>query len=150
LRRVEDEGEAFLPDLLIGLGSLMSEGKSARDLPRLLAALDRAYDLDDPRLLLWAANTAGLVRQETRYADLQRRAATQARASGAIDALVLVLTSRVINGVVVLRNGGRPSVGLIWSAVCQGSRPHRPVLLLWCGGCSGGRRALRRRSLLSV
>ena len=102
LPRAGDAGDAFRTELLIQIGAL-SEGKAAADVPQLLETLDRAEKLDDPYLLVWAAVAAALAGEESKEAALHQRAATQARASGAIDALVHVLTSRAVRGVLTGR-----------------------------------------------
>jgi len=97
----EDE-DPLLAELLIGSGSL-SEGKTAAEVPHVLEALERTDELDEPHLLVWAAATAALAGDTEREAALRRRAEAMARTSGAVDVLVLVLTSVGVRGVLAER-----------------------------------------------
>ena len=97
-------GEAYLAQLLIGVGGLIA-GKSEQGVPAVLDVVARADDFDHPRWLVWAAVGAGAVGQDAREAALLRRAVTLARASGAVDTLMLVL--QVVAGLGLLE--GRTS-----------------------------------------
>jgi DNA-binding NarL/FixJ family response regulator len=68
------------------------------------SALARADDFDDPRWLAWAAVGAGATGEMGREVALLARAVVRARASGSIDALVLVLQSLSVEGIVAGRH----------------------------------------------
>jgi DNA-binding NarL/FixJ family response regulator len=102
LPRSEDDDFTFLAGLLVGVGSLI-EGKTTEHVPLVLEVVERADDFDQPRWLVWAAIGAGAVGDLPRGAALLRRAAALARASGAVDALTLVLLAGAVEGIVAGR-----------------------------------------------
>jgi DNA-binding CsgD family transcriptional regulator len=106
----DDERQTFLADLLVGVGSLI-EGKTAHEAPRVLDAIARADDFDEPRWLCWAGVGAGAIGDAAREAVLMTRAAALARASGAADALTLVHQSIAVEGVVAGRYADAAAAG---------------------------------------
>ena len=86
--RGTDPEVEFLADLLISVGSLC-EGKTAAEVPLVHDVVARADGYDDPRWLIWAAAGAGLAGMEARESEILARAASIARASGAVDLLTL-------------------------------------------------------------
>jgi DNA-binding CsgD family transcriptional regulator len=86
----DDEKDAVLTDLLIGVGGLI-EGRTADEVPRIVSAIGRAEQYDDPRVLSWAAVGAATIGDEASEAKLLARAAAVARESGSVDTLVLIL-----------------------------------------------------------
>jgi DNA-binding CsgD family transcriptional regulator len=101
LPRSDDE-RGFLAELLAGVGSL-TEGKTAHEAPRVLDSIARARDLDDARVLNWAAVGASVVGDEATEATLLRRAVGLARASGAVETLTLVLETVAVSGLLAGR-----------------------------------------------
>jgi DNA-binding CsgD family transcriptional regulator len=97
LPRSEDEEDAFLRDLLVGVGSL-TEGKTAHEIPLVVEAIARATDFDDPSLLIWAAVGASAVGEEEIEATILRRAVAVARASAAVDTLTTMLVTFTVSG----------------------------------------------------
>ena len=102
LPRSDDEGDAFVADLLVGVGSLW-EGKTADEAPLVRDVIARAAEFHEPRWLVWAAVGAASAGDEAREAELLRRAATLARASGAVDTLTLVLVAVALAGFLATR-----------------------------------------------
>jgi DNA-binding CsgD family transcriptional regulator len=107
LPRSDDEGDAFVADLLVGVGSLW-EGKTADEAPLVRDVIARAAEFHEPRWLVWAAVGAASAGDEAREAELLRRAATLARASGAVDTLTLVLVAVSLAGFLATRVGVIP------------------------------------------
>lgn len=103
LPRADDGELRFLADLLVGVGSLI-EGRTAREVPLVLEVIERADRFHEPRWLAWAAVGAGAVGDSARETALHRRAAELARFSGAVDALVLVLQSIAVDGIMAGRH----------------------------------------------
>ena len=101
LPRSEDEARSLLTDLVLGLAKIV-EGESAVEVRELVEAIVSAGTFYDPRLLTWAATGASVVGDQALETALLRGAVDAARASGAIDTLVLVLevvvSSRVVAG----------------------------------------------------
>ena len=91
----DDDEQRFLTGVLVGVGAL-SEG-DGRAVPA-LGEIARAADLDDPRLLIWAALGATMAGESATEAALLKRAAALARASGAVDVLTLVLEGTAVEG----------------------------------------------------
>ncbi|HKA26759.1 MAG TPA: AAA family ATPase [Gaiellaceae bacterium] len=91
-----DEPSAFVADFLNALGAI-----AAHDLERGVALLERvvrsAAVADDPRYGKWAALAAKLLGEEREVAALSRRAASLARARGAIGILVYALGTHAAN-----------------------------------------------------
>ena len=102
LPRSDDEADAFVADLLVGVGSLW-EGKTADEAPLVRDVIARADEFHEPRWLVWAAVGAASAGEEAREAELLRRAATLARASGAVDTLTLVLVAVALAGFLATR-----------------------------------------------
>ena len=107
LPRSDDEGDAFVADLLVGVGSLW-EGKTADEAPLVRDVIARAAEFHEPRWLVWAAVGAASAGDEAREAELLRRAAALARASGAVDTLTLVLVAVALAGFLATRVGVIP------------------------------------------
>ncbi len=103
----QDEGDALVADLLVGVGSLW-EGKTTREAPLVLDVIARAAEFHEPRWLVWAAVGAGAAGDEASEAELLRRAAALARASGAVDTLTLVLVAVALEGFLATRVGVIP------------------------------------------
>jgi DNA-binding CsgD family transcriptional regulator len=101
LPRSEDEARSLLTDLVLGLAKIV-EGESAVEVRELVEAIVSAGTFYDPRLLTWAATGASVVGDQALETALLRGAVDAARASGAIDTLVLVLevvvSSRLVAG----------------------------------------------------
>ena len=99
LPRTANEQDSRLADLLGGVGSLI-EGKTAREVPRVLEIVDHADAFDEPRWLSWASIGAGAVGRHQRGRELLRRASALARASGAVDELTQVDVVTAVEGIV--------------------------------------------------
>jgi DNA-binding CsgD family transcriptional regulator len=97
LPRSGDDEHALLAEVLAG-AVRMSLGTPPADLPHALAAIDRARELTEPRLLTWAAIAAELAGDGALESELLGRAAALARASGAVDRLTVALESATIQG----------------------------------------------------
>jgi DNA-binding CsgD family transcriptional regulator len=93
---VEAEEFALLADVLVGCVAL-SLGQTTPD-EGLAAAVARARDGHEPRLLLWAALAAEVAGEDDLEVALLRRAGTHARASGAVDRLTVVLEGLGVHG----------------------------------------------------
>jgi tetratricopeptide (TPR) repeat protein len=104
LPRSGDELQSLLTDLVLDLAKVV-EGRSARDVRQVVEAIVRSGTFYDPRLLTWAATGASVVGDEALESALLRGAVGAARASGAVDTLVLVLEVVVSSGVVAGRYG---------------------------------------------
>src|SRR5262249_60251024 len=89
----DDDEVAYLGDLLVGIVSLI-EGKSAEAAPRVLSAVARADEFEDPRWLAWAAVGAGATGDMPRQGALLGRAAARARPAGATDGPAPLLPTR--------------------------------------------------------
>ena len=111
-----DEVDRVLVGLLIGIGSLQ-RGESAHELPRVLDAIARGDDFDEPRWLIWASGGAQLVGDRALAAELLRRAISLARASGKRERLAPALVSFVLDGMIQGRHSvlGEASEGLTLS-----------------------------------
>jgi DNA-binding NarL/FixJ family response regulator len=108
-----DEVDGVLIGLLIGIGSLQ-RGESAHELPRVLDAIARGDEFDEPRWLIWASGGAQFVGDSVLAAHLLRRAISSARASGKREQLASALISFVLDGLVQGRHSvlGEASEGL--------------------------------------
>ena len=93
---VEAEELALLADLLVGCVAV-SLGQTTPE-KGLAAAVARARDGNEPRLLHWAAIAAEVAGEDDLQAALLRRAATQARASAAVDRLTAALEALGVYG----------------------------------------------------
>jgi DNA-binding CsgD family transcriptional regulator len=111
-----DQVDRVLVGLLIGIGSLQ-RGESAHELPRVLDAIARGDDFDEPRWLIWASGGAQLVGDRALAAELLRRAISLARASGKRERLAPALVSFVLDGMIQGRHSvlGEASEGLTLS-----------------------------------
>ena len=109
----EDEVDGVLVGLLIGIGSLQ-QGKSAHELPRVLDAIARGDEFDEPRWLIWASGAAQFVGDRALAAELLRRAISNARGSGKRERLASALVSFVLDGLIQGRHSvlGEASEGL--------------------------------------
>src|SRR5262249_51473566 len=91
-----DDASAFVADFLNGLGAIATD-----DLERGVAQLQHIVTSeavsDDPRYGVWAALAATLLGEERQAAALFRRAASLARAQGAIGVLVYALGAHALN-----------------------------------------------------
>jgi DNA-binding CsgD family transcriptional regulator len=92
-----DPDHGLLADVLIGAVAL-SQGRVDTDLDRTVAAVNRAAGMDDSRMLIWAAIAAEMAGLPTLESQLLARVATLARASGAVDRLVVTLESMTVQG----------------------------------------------------
>jgi DNA-binding CsgD family transcriptional regulator len=110
------EVDRVLVGLLIGIGSLQ-RGENAHELPRVLDAIARGDDFDEPRWLIWASGGAQLVGDRALAAELLRRAISLARASGKRERLAPALVSFVLDGMIQGRHSvlGEASEGLTLS-----------------------------------
>ena len=106
LPHADHERDAIVADLIVATAGLV--GATVRDAPCLPAALDRANEFEDPLLLARAAFGAAVAGDEVREAELNRHAVANARASGAIDALVQALTTEAVGGLLDGRFSVRP------------------------------------------
>jgi DNA-binding NarL/FixJ family response regulator len=104
LPRSENDEDALLADLLVGVGSL-TEGKTANEVSLVVEAIARAGDFEEPRLLIWAAVGASAVGDEATEAIILRRMAALARTSGAVDRLTTVLVTFTVSGWIANRYG---------------------------------------------
>jgi DNA-binding CsgD family transcriptional regulator len=93
---VAAEEFGLLADVLVGAVAL-GLGQATPD-EGLAAAVARACDGHEPRLLHWGAIAAEVAGEDELEIALLRRAATQARASGAVDRLTVVLESLGVQG----------------------------------------------------
>jgi DNA-binding CsgD family transcriptional regulator len=93
---VEAEEFGLLADVLVGCVAL-GQGTTSSD-DRLTDVLVRACDGHEPRLLMWAAIAAEVAGHDELESELLRRAATLARASGAVDRLAMALEARGVQG----------------------------------------------------
>jgi len=102
LPRGEDEISSLLTGLVFSLARVV-EGQTAAEVRELVEAIVQAETFYDPRLLTWAATGASVVGDQALETALLRGAVDAARASGAVDTLVLVLEIVVASGVVAGR-----------------------------------------------
>jgi DNA-binding CsgD family transcriptional regulator len=93
---VEAEEFGLLADVLAGCVALTLDRTAPDD--RLVAAVARARDGREPRLLLWAATAAEVAGENDLESALLHRAARQARASGAVDRLTEALEALGVHG----------------------------------------------------
>jgi DNA-binding CsgD family transcriptional regulator len=109
-----NEMDSVLVGLLIGIGSLQA-GESAHELPRVLDAIARGEEFDEPRWLIWASGGAQFVGDLALAAGLLRRAVSLARASGKREQLASALMSFVLDGLIEGRHSvlGEASEGLM-------------------------------------
>jgi DNA-binding CsgD family transcriptional regulator len=96
LPRSDDRTQQLLTDVLVGVGRVSDAGQVDRTLD--LAALGASDELDEPRLLAWAAIGAAIVGENEAEGVLLRRAASLARSSGAVDDLTLTLEGVGVQG----------------------------------------------------
>jgi DNA-binding CsgD family transcriptional regulator len=94
LPATDDAKDDVLRNLLIGVGGVI-EGRTTDEAPRIRAAISRAEVFDDPRVLSWAAVGAATIGEPGVEATILSRALAAARASGSVDALVLMLEASV-------------------------------------------------------
>ena len=108
-----DEVDGVLVGLLIGIGSLQ-KGESADELSRVLDAIARGDEFDEPRWLIWASGGAQFMGDRALAAELLRRAISSARASGKRERLASALVSFVLDGLIQGRHSvlGEASEGL--------------------------------------
>jgi DNA-binding CsgD family transcriptional regulator len=108
-----NEVDKVLVGLLIGIGSLQ-RGESAQELSRVLEAIERGSEFDDPRWLIWASGGAQFVGDKELAAEFLRRAISQARASGKRERLASALVSFVLDGIIQGRHSvlGEAAEGL--------------------------------------
>jgi DNA-binding CsgD family transcriptional regulator len=113
LPSTQDEVDEVLVELLIGIGSLQ-RGESTHDLSRVLDAIARGDEFDEPRWLIWASGGAQFVGDSALAAEFLRRAVSNARASGKRERLASALMSFVLDGLVQGRHSvlGEASEGL--------------------------------------
>lgn len=104
LPRSESEDDAFLTDLLVGVGSI-TEGRTAREVPLVAETLARSGDVDEPGLLIWAAVGASVIGDEGAETFILRRALALARAAAAVDRLTTVLLTYCTSGLLANRYG---------------------------------------------
>jgi DNA-binding CsgD family transcriptional regulator len=116
LPSTEDEVDKVLVGLLIGIGSLQ-RGESAHELSRVLEAIARGDEFDEPRWLIWASGGAQFLGDRSLAAELLRRAISLARASGRRERLASALVSFVLDGLIQGRYSvlGEASEGLTLS-----------------------------------
>ena len=96
LPRSDDRTQQLLTDVLVGVGQMSDPSHVDRTLD--LAALGASDELDEPRLLAWAAIGAAIVGENEAEGVLLRRAASLARSSGAVDSLTLTLEGVGVQG----------------------------------------------------
>ncbi len=108
-----DEVDGALVALLVGIGSLQ-RGESAHELPRVLDAIARGDEFDEPRWLIWASGGAQFAGDRALAAEFLRRAISSARASGKREQLASALVSFVLDGLIQGRYSvlGEASEGL--------------------------------------
>jgi DNA-binding CsgD family transcriptional regulator len=108
-----DDVDGVLVGLLIGIGSLQ-RGESAHELSRVLDAIARGDEFDEPRWLIWASGGAQFVGDRALAAEFLRRAISSARASGKRERLASALVSFVLDGLIQGRHSvlGEASEGL--------------------------------------
>ncbi|HEV2712512.1 MAG TPA: AAA family ATPase, partial [Gaiellaceae bacterium] len=94
-----NEQERLLIGLLIGVAGLQAS-ESPQELPRILDAIGRADEFDEPRWLIWASGGAQLVGDQARAAELLRHAVVLARASAQRERLTPALVSSVLDGMI--------------------------------------------------
>src|SRR5262249_22451831 len=82
--RLRDDADVCMAEVL-SHAIRMSLGTPAGELPGMTETLSRATAFDDPRLLIWAAIAAELAGEDALETTLLNRAASLARASGAVD-----------------------------------------------------------------
>jgi hypothetical protein len=79
-------------------GGDLTEPDQEPDVAEVLSACRAAADFDDARLLIWAAIAAELAGESSLETALLDRAASHARASGAVDRLIVTLESTTVQG----------------------------------------------------
>jgi DNA-binding CsgD family transcriptional regulator len=94
LPRGDDREQQLLADVLAAVGAL-SQGDPT---PPVLEEIARTEDVDEPRLLVWAALGATVAGERAIEGALLKRAAGRARSSGAVDMLTLVLEGATVQG----------------------------------------------------
>jgi DNA-binding NarL/FixJ family response regulator len=104
LPRSDNEDDAFLTDLLVGVGSITGD-VAAREVPLVADALARAGDVDEPGALIWAAVGASVIGSEAAETAILQRALTLARATAAVDRLITVLLTYATSGLLANRYG---------------------------------------------
>jgi DNA-binding CsgD family transcriptional regulator len=106
LPRSQDEEQALMGDVLVNTVAL-TRGQTPAEVPTLQRAIAHAAEFDDPYLLIWAAIGAEMAGEDRLEAALLARAVALARASGAVDRLIVALESVSIQGFLA----GRLAVG---------------------------------------
>jgi DNA-binding NarL/FixJ family response regulator len=136
----DDPWDALLADLLVGVGSVI-EGKTADGVPLVVGAVAQARESDDTRLLSWAATGASTIGDQANETMLLRRALAVARASGAVDTLVLVLetvvSSAVLSGRVDLDADASEGLGLAKEAGLDNAAIAYIATLAWSAALKG-------------
>jgi DNA-binding CsgD family transcriptional regulator len=89
--------DATLSEVLL-VSVSATEAPRRRDTMPLLTAVSRSQGWTDARLLIWAAIAAELAGEHELEVSLLDRAASQARTSGAVDTLTVVLESMAVQG----------------------------------------------------
>jgi len=97
LPRSDNPADALFADVLVGAVET-SLGEASDRITQILDALTRARESEDPRLLIWAAIGAEMSGQHALESALLARAAQLARASGAVDRLIVALESITVQG----------------------------------------------------
>jgi DNA-binding CsgD family transcriptional regulator len=97
LPRSEDEEQALMADVLVSTVAL-TRGQTPDELPSLRRAIARSAEFDDPYLLIWAAIGAEMAGDDRLEEALLARAVALARASGAVDRLIVALESVAVQG----------------------------------------------------
>jgi hypothetical protein len=150
LPRSEDAGDALLADLLVGVCSLI-EGKTADAVPLILDGVARAGASDDTRALSWAATGASTVGDLASEAALLRRAVRIARASGAVDTLVLILetvvSSALLSGRLDFEAEAAEGLALATEADLVNARVSFVAALAWAAALRGDDEASRAHAV---
>jgi DNA-binding CsgD family transcriptional regulator len=140
LPRSDDPDAQFLADLLVGIGTVY-EGNTLAGTPLVRDVITRAYAIDEPGWVLWAATGARAIGDEESEAALMRRALSLARSSGAVDKLTYVLLGYVLMSLLSARPAAMAEAaegaGLARTAGLPNAASKHLAMLAWFSAVRG-------------